>query len=606
MANSLGYDVVDSVTTALNDAGYNDQTTQEVMIQSKDSAVLVKLKQQQTKYKLVYTLPQDIGSASATSLVAVKEFADAVVVERNSVFALSRHFIIRQNDIVEQLQSVGLRTYVQVFSNDFVSPPWDFFSDGTAEINSYVQLINIDGFVTDSPKTVRRYKKNSCTGLGKDMPSYMKPVVVGSLAQLLKGSLSQPPTLAPMPELNASSVEQPPLFPVMPNIPSKKGFATPIGVGIGVGILLLILGALLVRRKLIVWKARKSREFFFKQNRGLLLQRLVDKDIAEKMMFRLEEIQKATNNFEEARKLGGGGHGTVYKGVLSDQSVVAIKKSKFVIQREIDDFINEVAILSQVNHRNVVKLFGCCLETEVPLLVYEFISNGTLSDHLHVSTPLSLPWKERLRIALETSRSLAYLHSAASVSIVHRDIKSTNILLDDRLTAKVSDFGASRGIPIDQSGVTTAIQGTLGYLDPEYYHTWRLSDKSDVYSFGVVLVELLTRKKPCVPMSSPGASLIVEFISLVKQDKIQEMLDWQVIDEGGEEAKEVAVVAVMCLSLKGEDRPTMRKVETRLEAIQTVVNNLTQELSNVNVDDDNYSMRCGMGEEGMTSMTLPR
>jgi glycerophosphoryl diester phosphodiesterase len=158
MANLLGYDVVDSVTTALNDAGYNDQTTQEVMIQSKDSAVLVKLKQQQTKYKLVYTLPQDIGSASATSLVAVKEFADAVVVERNSVFALSRHFIIRQNDIVEQLQSVGLRTYVQVFSNDFVSPPWDFFSDGTAEINSYVQLINIDGFVTDSPKTVRRYK----------------------------------------------------------------------------------------------------------------------------------------------------------------------------------------------------------------------------------------------------------------------------------------------------------------------------------------------------------------------------------------------------------------------------------------------------------------
>ncbi|KAM0909208.1 hypothetical protein ACQ4PT_014967 [Festuca glaucescens] len=504
------------------------------MIQSKDSAVLVKLKQQQTKYKLVYTLPQDIGSASATSLVSVKRFADAVVVERNSVFALSRHFIIRQNDIVEQLQSVGLRTYVQVFSNDFVSPPWDFFSDGTAEINSYVQLINIDGFVTDSPKTVRRYKS-----LGKDMPSYMKPVVVGCLAQLLKGSLSQPPTLAQMPELNASSVEQPPLFPAMPNIPSKKGFATPIGVGTGVGILLLILGALLVRRKLTVWKARKSREFFFKQNRGLLLQRLVDKDIAEKMMFRLEEIQKATNNFEEARKLGGGGHGTVYKGVLSDQSVVAIKKSKFVIQREIDDFINEVAILSQVNHRNVVKLFGCCLETEVPLLVYEFISNGTLSDHLH-------------------------------------------------------------------SGVTTAIQGTLGYLDPEYYHTWRLSDKSDVYSFGVVLVELLTRKKPCVPMSSPGASLIVEFISLVKQDKIQEMLDSQVIDEGGEVAKEVAAVAVMCLSLKGEDRPTMRKVETRLEAIQTVVNNLTQDLSNVNVDDDNYSMRCGMGEEGMTSMTLPR
>jgi serine/threonine protein kinase len=373
-----------------------------------------------------------------------------------------------------------------------------------------------------------------------------------------------------------------------------------------VGVLLIILGVLLVRQKLVIWKAKKSREFFFKQNRGLLLQRLVDKDIAERMMFSLEELEKATNKFDQARKLGGGGHGTVYKGILSDQRVVAIKKSKFVIQRETDDFINEVAILSQVNHRNVVKLFGCCLETEVPLLVYEFISNGTLSDHLHVGYPLSLAWKERLRIALETSRCLAYLHSAASVSIVHRDIKSANILLDDRLTAKVSDFGASRGIPIDQTGVTTAVQGTFGYLDPEYYHTRRLTEKSDVYSFGVMLVELLTRKKPCVDMPSPGASLTAEFILRVNQDKLFEMLDQQVIEEGGEEAKEVAAVAVMCLSLKGEDRPTMRQVETRLESMQSLANNTPVEQNNVNVDDDNFSRRYSMEEECMSSMGLPR
>jgi serine/threonine protein kinase len=396
-----------------------------------------------------------------------------------------------------------------------------------------------------------------------------------------------------------------------------------IGLGSGIVILLFILAIVVIRRKAKARKAKITKEFFFKQNRGLLLQQLVDRDIAERMIFSLEELERATNSFDETRKLGGGGHGTVYKGILSDQRVVAIKRSRHAIKREIDDFINEVAILSQVNHRNVVNLFGCCLETEVPLLVYEFISNGTLHEHLHVSAPLSLPWKERKRIALEIARSLAYLHSSASVSVIHRDIKTTNVLLDDRLIAKVSDFGASRGIPIYQTSVTTTIQETFGYLDPEYYQTSRLTEKSDVYSFGVILVELLTRKKPSLYVSPEGFNLVSEFSSSVSEDKLWEILDPQVTEEAEEEeTREVAAIAMMCLNSKGEDRPMMRQVEMRLQALQSSEDNTGRNqrseehavgLNGRSVQgrdsyagDYNLSRPYSMEQEFWSSMSFPR
>ncbi len=351
-----------------------------------------------------------------------------------------------------------------------------------------------------------------------------------------------------------------------------------IGVGSGTGLLVMALCAAFLTRNIKNRRERILRQKFFKHNRGHLLEQLVSQnaDIAERMIIPLAELEKATNNFDESRELGGGGHGTVYKGILSDLHVVAIKKSKVAIQREIDEFINEVAILSQINHRNVVKLFGCCLETEVPLLVYEFISNGTLYDHLHVEGPSSLPWEYRLRIATETARALAYLHSAVSFPIIHRDIKSHNILLNGSLTTKVSDFGASRCIPTEQNGVTTAIQGTLGYLDPMYYYTGHLTEKSDVFSFGVVLIELLTRKKPYSYRSPQDDSLVSHFTALLTHDNLGDILDPQVKEEGGKEVNEVAVLAVACVKLKADERPTMRQVEMTLETVRS--SSLRQEL----------------------------
>ncbi|XP_044978649.1 wall-associated receptor kinase 3-like [Hordeum vulgare subsp. vulgare] len=352
--------------------------------------------------------------------------------------------------------------------------------------------------------------------------------------------------------------------------PLSTGIYLGIGVSVGAGIILFVLAGSFTHKKFKHRRAQMLKQKFFEKNRGQLLQQLVSQraDIAERMIITLDELEKATNKFDKARELGGGGHGTVYKGILSDLHVVAIKKPKAAIQKEIDEFINEVAILSQINHRNVVKLYGCCLETEVPMLIYEFISNGTLYDHLHVDGPRSLSWNDRLRIAAETARSLAYLHSTASVPIIHRDIKSVNILLDDTLTAKVVDFGASRYVPVDRSGITTRVQGTRGYLDPMYFYAGRLTEKSDVYSFGVLLLELLTRKKPFSYISSEDEGLVAHFSTLFTQGNLSEIIDPQVMEEGGREMEEVAALAVMCITLRGEDRPSMKQVEIKLEGTQ--------------------------------------
>ncbi|EXB88339.1 Wall-associated receptor kinase 1 [Morus notabilis] len=236
--------------------------------------------------------------------------------------------------------------------------------------------------------------------------------------------------------------------------------------GAAIGVIVLFfrvpwLYLVLKKRKLIQLK-----EKFFRQNGGLLLRQKLSGDRDQynsneaAKIFTEEELLNATLKYDDTRIIGQGGFGTVYKGILPDNRIVAIKKSKLMDRNEIKQFINEVVVLSQINHRNVVKLLGCCLETQVPSLVYEFVPNGTLSDHIHdKEKSCKLVWEIRLRIAAETAEVLSYLHSAASTPIIHRDVKPSNILVDN-YTAKVSDFGASRLVPQDQIELATMVQGT--------------------------------------------------------------------------------------------------------------------------------------------------
>ncbi|KAH9780047.1 Wall-associated receptor kinase-like 2 [Citrus sinensis] len=292
----------------------------------------------------------------------------------------------------------------------------------------------------------------------------------------------------------------------------------------------------------------------------------------EKMkLFTSKDLEKATDNYNANRILGQGGQGIVYKGMLADGGIVAVKKSKILDESNLQQFINEVVILSQINHRNVVKLLGCCLETEVPLLVYEFIPNGSLDQYIHYqSEEFPITWEMRLRIAVEVSGALSYLHSAASIPIYHRDIKSANILLDDKYQAKVSDFGASRSITIDQTHLTTQVQGSFGYLDPEYFRSSHFTEKSDVYSFGVVLVELLTGQKPIRSTEAEeDKSLARYFIQAMKENCLFEVLDDRVLKEAEKvEIITVATLAKRCLNLNGKKRPTMKEVAFELRGIR--------------------------------------
>ena len=343
-----------------------------------------------------------------------------------------------------------------------------------------------------------------------------------------------------------------------------------VGVTIGsFGLMVIIIiivfwGQTLIQKK----KLKKVKEEYFREHGGLLL---FDRMKSEKglafTVFSEAELIQVTDNFDNSRILGKGGHGMVYKGIVKHNVPTAIKRCFLVDERQKKEFGKEMLILSQINHKNIVKLLGCCLEVEVPILVYEFVPNGTLFELIHgKNRALQISFSTLLRIANEAAEGLNFLHSYASPPIIHGDVKSSNILLDDNYMAKVSDFGASILAPSDKEQFVTMVQGTCGYLDPEYMQTCQLTDKSDVYSFGVILLEILTGQLPLkLDGSEKAKSLSLIFLSAMKTNNLDDVLMSHV---KGQESMELlgglADLAKKCLDMCGDNRPSMKDVADEL------------------------------------------
>ncbi|KAI8558015.1 hypothetical protein RHMOL_Rhmol04G0055800 [Rhododendron molle] len=335
-----------------------------------------------------------------------------------------------------------------------------------------------------------------------------------------------------------------------------------ISAGIVVGIVAAVAFAIILLLGTLWWRGFLNRKDNMEQDlKGLDLQT---------GSFTLRQIKAATNNFDDANKIGEGGFGSVYKGLLSDGTVIAVKQLSSKSKQGNREFVNEIGMISALQHSHLVKLYGCCIEGNQLLLVYEYMENNSLARALFgpEGCQLQLDWLTRYKICIGIARGLAYLHEEARLKIVHRDIKATNVLLDKNFNAKISDFGLAKLDEEDNTHISTRIAGTYGYMAPEYAMLGYLTDKADVYSFGIVALEIVSGRSITSYITQEDYLYLLDWaLVLKKKGNLMELVDPKLGSDFNKiEATVMMNVALLCANTSPAVRPAMSSVVSMLEA----------------------------------------
>ncbi|XP_021734409.1 wall-associated receptor kinase-like 22 [Chenopodium quinoa] len=321
-----------------------------------------------------------------------------------------------------------------------------------------------------------------------------------------------------------------------------------------------------------------SKEEYFIKNGGILLEKQValsrghHKGDGQLKIFSSKDIEKATNNHNPDHFSATDGHYIFYRATIDDRDVAIKAPSEPEPKPELmDHSLTAASTVMVMNHANIIKLYGCCLETFIPIVVYEFPPCANLFDHFHsnvASNQRGITWIDRLRVATGTAYALSYMHTALPKPVVHRNVKSLSVFFDDSFRAILANFGYSVSITPGENTKGWPVKGTPGYLDPEYVETREVTDKCDVYSFGVLLLELLTRRPPCV-MAENGIDLVSMFISMVEKNLMMEIIDSEVLLQASrDDIQRVAQLALKCVAKEGVRRPTMVEVVRELWLMQ--------------------------------------